>query len=307
MEKKYRPIRITDNFYQLGTSAFPVYLSTGERLMLIEGGTSAISLLIIEQIKALGINPDSIKYLFLTHTHGDHIGALPYLRWLWPRLEVIASPIAETMLKSKSTIREFVHADHSIAEIMLAKREIKELPPEIKNPNFHVDETVDEGDTIDLGNGIVWTVHNTPGHSTCHTSIFEEKEKTLIIEDATGFYVPEKDAFWPNYFSSLKAYCESIKKLHSLSAVRGALSHNYVIADDTGKFLKKALKATEIYHHEMVDRLSAGESVDEIAMDKAKWVNNLTDDFTFEVMYTLAKVLIKRSQAEAHAKNLFDI
>lgn len=304
-EKKYKPIAITDTFYQLGTPAFPVYLSKGQKSMIIEGGTSSISILIIEQIEELGIRPDTINYLFLTHTHADHVGAMPYLKWLCPNLEVIGNPIAADLLKNKANIREIVRGDHNIAEIMLGKREIRETPPELKNPVFHVDTIVDEGDIIDLGDGITWKVYNTPGHSQCHTSLFEEKDKIVIIGDATGFYSPERDIFWPNYFSSLVDYCNSIKKLAALPALKGALSHNYVIREKVPGFLHKALKSTETYHLEMLDKLANGEDPDKIAMDKARWVNTLTDDFPFDVMYTLSKILIKKSRAEAHNKKLF--
>jgi hypothetical protein len=78
-----------------------------------------------------------------------------------------------------------------------------------------------------------------------------------------------------------------------------------VIKGDVGHYLRKALKATESYHLEMLARLASGEDVDQIALDKAKWVNTLTDDHPFEIMYSLSKVLIKRSQSEADKKGLF--
>jgi 2-aminobenzoylacetyl-CoA thioesterase len=305
IDKRYRPIAITENFYQLGTPSFPVYLSKGQKSMIIEGGTSSISILIIEQIEDLGIRPDSIDYLFLTHTHADHVGAVPYLKWLCPNLEVIGNPIAADLLKNRANIREIVKSDHNIAEIMLSKRQIKELPPELKNPVFHIDTVVDEGDVIELGQGVTWKIYNTPGHSSCHTSLFEEKEKIVVIGDATGFYSPEKDSFWPNYFSSLADYCYSIKKLRALPAKKGVLSHNFIIKEDVPGFLNKALESTENYHLEMLQRVASGEDPDKIAMDKAKWVNTLTDDFPFDVMHTLSKILIKRSKAEAHNKKLF--
>jgi len=51
----------------------------------------------------------------------------------------------------------------------------------------------------------------------------------------------EKDTFWPNYFSSLEFYCDSIRKLASLPAQRGALCHNGVIEGGI-KFRKIIIK-----------------------------------------------------------------
>ena len=275
--------------------------------MLIEGGTGATFTIIIEQIEELGIEPERIKYLVLTHTHPDHIGAMPHLKRLWPHLKIAASPIATKLLKSDRMVKEFLKVDRSIAEIMLLKGEIAGPPPELENYIFKVDQVLEEGDRLDLGSGIVWTIYNTPGHSPCHISLCEEREGTLVIGDATGFYVPEKDVFWPNYFDSLEAYCNTIRKLSALPAQRGALSHNGVVDGRLGHYFQKAIRATESYHSEMLERLGNGEDPEKIALEKANWVNTLTDIQTFEVMHSLAKLMIAHSQSEAGKEKLFTI
>ena len=306
-EKKHKPITITPNFYQLGTSSFPAYLSMGDYGMIIEGGTGATSAIIIEQIEELGIEPQRIKYLALTHTHADHIGAVPHLKRLWPHLKLVASTVAAKLLEREEMIKEFLQADRIIAEIMISKSEIAKLPPELEDYAFDVDLVVKEGDRLDLGSGIVWTIYDSPGHSPCHISLYEEKEKTLIIGDVTGFYVPEKDVFWPNYFDSLEAYCNTIRKLSALPAQRGALSHNGVVDGRLGHYFQKAIRATESYHSEMLERLGNGEDPEKIALEKANWVNTLTDIQTFEVMHSLAKLMIAHSQSEAGKEKLFTI
>jgi glyoxylase-like metal-dependent hydrolase (beta-lactamase superfamily II) len=303
----HKTIRITDTFYQLGTPSFPLYLSLGDNAMMIEGGTGATSAIIIEQIKELGIQPERIKYIVLTHTHADHIGAIPHLQKLWPHLKIAASPLAKQLLENERTVREFINADRSISEIMLSKGEINAYPPQLENYEFKVDQILEEGDQIDLGGDIVWTVHDTPGHSSCHISLLEETERTLIVGDATGFYVPETGVFWPNYFESLEKYCKSIRKLCSLSARRGALCHNGVVEGNLTDYFSRALEATAIYHTEMLERTAGGEDPVEIAMEKADWVNTLTDIQTLQVMQQLAKVLISRSQREADRENLITL
>jgi glyoxylase-like metal-dependent hydrolase (beta-lactamase superfamily II) len=255
----------------------------------------------------LGVQPEQIKYVTLTHTHPDHIGAVPRLKRLWPHLEVVAGQVAAKLLNSEGMLREFVPMDRTLAKIMLAKGEITELPPELENYAFEADIVVKEGDRIDLGSGIAWTVYDTPGHSPCHISLYEESEGTLIIGDATGFYVPEKNVFWPNYFYSLEAYCNSIRKLSALPAQRGALSHNYVVQGELRRHFQKAISATESHHLEMLGRSRNGEDPEKIALEKAQWVNTLTDSQPFEIMYSLSKLLIKRSQSEAGKENLFTI
>jgi glyoxylase-like metal-dependent hydrolase (beta-lactamase superfamily II) len=305
--KIHKPIAITQSFYQLGVPSFPAYLSLGDNGMILEGGTGATFRIIVDQVEQLGIDPVRIKYLVLTHTHADHIGAIPHLKKLWPHLKIAASPLAIKLLKSEKMVKEFIGVDSTIAQIMISKGEIAAMPPQLEYYSFEVDQVIEEGDRIDLGSGIIWTVYDTPGHSACHISLFEEKERTLMIGDASGFYVPEKDVFWPNYFESLETYCKSIRKLAVLSARRGALCHNGVVSGDLYRYFIKALMATDAYHNEMMERLEKGEDPTEIALEKAHWVETLTDIQTLEVMHRLAKLLITRSRTRAGKENLVSI
>lgn len=310
-DKRYRHISISPDFYQLGTPSFPAYLSLGDDGMIIEGGTGATFAIIINQLKELGIEPERIKYLILTHTHTDHIGAIPRLRRIWPHLKVIASLVGEKLLTrlvtKEAALKEFITTDCDIAEIMLSKGDIDAVPPKLDNYTFGVDMVVKEGDRLDLGSGVSWTVYDTPGHSPCHISLHNEKEGILVIGDATGFYVPQKDIFWPNYFSSLEAYCDSIRKLASLPAQRGALCHNCVIEGGVKRYFQKALRATESYHLEMMARLDRGEAPEEIALEKARWVVTFTALIPFEGIRALTTLLIRRSQSAVVSEDLFAI
>lgn len=293
---KHPPISITENFFHLGTPAFPAFLSLGEVGMLIEGGTGPTFPILLEQIRTLGISPERIRYIALTHTHADHIGGIPHFKRVWPHVKVIGSPGADKIFQKRDLFHEYILADTAIAQLMKAKEEIADLPPFLTEYHFGLDSTVKDGDRIDLGKGVVWEVHETPGHSTCHICYFERSGQTLAVGDSTGFYVPEKDAFWPNYFVSLSDYVNSIRKLAALPAKRAVLSHNCVIYGDVRNHLDYALKATEKYHRELLARLAAGESSEKIAIDKARFVDGITDIQPFRVMYDLSRLLINRSQ-----------
>ena len=301
------PLKITPNFYRLGTTSFPVYLSVGKDAMIIEGGTSATAKIVVDQIDALGVNPETIKYIALTHTHADHIGAIPHLKLLWPHIKVIVSSAGADVLSamcSQNSLSEFKWVDNNISALMLSKGEIEEIPSAPETYNFAPDIVVKEGDRVDLGNGVVWSVYDTPGHSACHIAWYEEGERILVIGDATGFYAPSQDTFWPNYFDSLEKYVNSIRKLSSIAARQGVLSHNYITHDSLDDYFKKALAAVEAYHKEMIDRLNAGEDPDVLAVEKAKWVNSLTDIQPYKVMLNLSRLLIMQSRKE-DSKNCF--
>ncbi len=296
-----KPVAVTPNFYRLGTEAFPAFLSMGKVGMIVEGGTGPTFELIVKQIKSLGFDMKRVEYVLLTHTHADHIGALPHLKRRWPHLKIVASGIGAKILNTRELYNEFLLVDLGLAQLMRAKSEIEEIPPTPEDYQFEVDLLVKDGDTIDLGNDIVWEIMETPGHSPCHISAYERTEKTLVLGDVTGFYVPERDLFWPNYFASLKSYVESIRKLSSFPAERAVLSHNAVIEGNVHRYLEKALKATRDYHENILKQLDRGISPESIDLEGAQFVSTLTDIQPFKVIYDLCKIMISRSKENGEA------
>ena len=306
-ERVYEILTVAPDFYQLGTPSYPAYLTMGDSGMIIEGGTGATFPILVNQIRELGIEPERIKYIALTHTHPDHVGAVPHLKKLWPHLKVVGSEQAARQLQKEEFIKNFLSIDRTITEIMLVKGDIDWWSDELEDPVIEVDVIVGEGEKIDLGSGVVWTVYETPGHSPCHISFHNQRGGILVIGDATGIYEPEKEVFWPNYFQSLEEYCHSIRKLAALPASIGARSHGGVVEGDPRRYLQRVMKATEAYHRELMDRVSNGEDPDEVVLEKAKWVYTFTNMQPFKLIHIMTGVTLKRSQSVADEDGLFVI
>ena len=300
--RTYDPIELTPHLYQLGTPAFPVYLSMGEDGMLIEGGVRGTAQMVVDQLKKLGIDPQKIKYVALTHSHPDHIGAVPVFKKLWPHLKVLGSPMAAKILSNPDLLKQFHATDVSIAQLMAMRNEIERMPEFMLGDNgFEIDRLIKEGDTIDLGAGIVWSVYDAPGHAPCHLALLEDKEKTLVLGDATGFYNPDEDVFWPNYFESLESYCNTMRKLAALPAKRAVRSHFGMVQGSVRGFLEKAMKATEAFHNEFITRAANGESIPDIALSKGIYVAGIANLQPVQVMIDMCGLMAKRSQKEKDA------
>lgn len=81
--------KITSNIFQVGGSGLSnpsdaaVYLViSGSESALIDSGTGKNIIRLFENIKGAGVEPSTVKYLFLTHCHYDHIGGAGKIREL---------------------------------------------------------------------------------------------------------------------------------------------------------------------------------------------------------------------------------
>jgi glyoxylase-like metal-dependent hydrolase (beta-lactamase superfamily II) len=145
--------------------AFLVY---GENICLIDAGVAGSHEMIFDYIRETGRNPAEISNLVITHAHPDHIGGAPAV------VKETGCPVA-------------VHADDTpwIEDIDLQYRErpIVNLYSLIPGPT-KVDRQLQDGDSIDLGNGNSLQVIHTPGHSSGSISLLYPEDSALISGDA---------------------------------------------------------------------------------------------------------------------------
>lgn len=114
---------------------------------------------IIEMLDTLGI--DNLKYIYLTHCHGDHFGGI---------LE----------LKEKKGGKVLIHRDDAEGLYNIGISLTYYIGME--DITLEADSRVDEGDLIHIGN-IEFRVIHTPGHTKGGTCLYCEKEKLLFSGD----------------------------------------------------------------------------------------------------------------------------
>jgi metallo-beta-lactamase class B len=137
--------KIFDNLFyigQMGVSAWAIKAPGG--LVLIDALNNADEArdIIVPGLTALGLNPKDIKYVILTHGHGDHYGGAQYLKDTYGAKLVASAPDWDGMAKLTSTNPRFD-------------------PPPRRGPD---DMTVSDGQTANLaGADIRFAL--TPGHT----------------------------------------------------------------------------------------------------------------------------------------------
>jgi len=263
------PVEIMDNVWMLGTNLYPLYLLKGPQGgTIVEGGTGAMGPVLREQLAQLGIAADYVRQVIVTHAHPDHVMAIPMFRDLFPGVTVAASEIGAKTLAFEKAVAAFCQIDEALTGAMLQAGRITEghRPAALKEMKIAVDRTLKEGDKIEVGD-TVFDVLETPGHSECSLSFHQRQRGILIISDATGYYMPEHNEWWPNYFSGYGVYVDSIRRLAAMEAETLCLSHNGVIRgkDDVAAYFEGVLASTEAYHARIIDEIKGGKPFRELA------------------------------------------
>lgn len=294
------PVEIAGNLWMLGTTEHPFYLYKGGTPgTLFEGGIGPAGSVLCEQLRARGVTVGQLKQVVITHAHPDHVMAVPALREAYPEIEVLASDPAAKTLAMEKAVSFFCKMDDGLTGALAGAGLIAESQrrPAMAESTISVDRVLKDGEQIEVDENVCYRVLETPGHSDCSLSFHDPGENILIISDATGYYMPEHDWWWPNYFTDYGAYLGSIKRLAEIGAQVVCLSHNGVIrgAEDVAAYFQGAIATTEAYHARIVDEAKSGKSVREIAGGLGADVYEKTQLMPLEFFQKNCGILVKNS------------
>lgn len=168
--------QLTSQMYRLLLGQFQAYLWTDEDgATLIDTGAADNGVDIAAALEELGLLPQDIKRVVLTHFHEDHVGAAAEVRE-WGDVEVIAPRVDARIIRGEQAGRQ-----PEIAEALrpLHDEFMAEVPPA---PPVQIDREVDDGDVIDFGGGA--QVIATPGHTDGSIALYLPEHRVLFTGDA---------------------------------------------------------------------------------------------------------------------------
>ncbi len=194
----HEPAKVFDNLYFIGTKVHNAWaLQTSEGLIVIDSLYAyAAKDEQIDGLRKIGLNPATMKYLIISHGHGDHHGGAKLLQDEFGPRVVMGGPDWDLVAKSQN--------------ILPPKRDI----------------VASEGQKITLGDTTV-TIYLTPGHTDGTLSLVipvKDNGRPLLIATWGGTALSR--ATPP---ASLQAYVDSAVKYRALLAklgVEGMISNH---------------------------------------------------------------------------------
>ncbi|MBW1971392.1 MAG: MBL fold metallo-hydrolase [Deltaproteobacteria bacterium] len=293
------PQKITENVTILGTYEFNQYLIKGDDgYIIIEGGISAQTEKLKDQIKNLGVNFHDIHTLVVLHAHFDHIMTFPYIMHEFPWIKLAIPKKAENILKNPRIISKILISDKKVSFNAKEKGLIKDLPQYFDFKDLPFDILLTENDTLFLDEKERIRFLDVPGHSPDGMAAFMENGKVLFVSDAAGVLF-DNHPYKPNYFFNMGHYLNSLSKLKDLDAEFLCFGHNGFLKgkERIRVFFDNAILKTKEFSQVILDELKAGRSEDEIASVLTKKFSvGFLKLFPMQDNLRLWKIMVQRSK-----------
>jgi len=210
------------------------YLIRGSRPCLVETGTAPSAPVVRKALASLGIGPEDLATVVVTHIHLDHAGGVGDIAAMYPAAEVVVHRKGARHLADPSRLMASARTVYGDALDVL----FGVLAPV---PASRI-AALDDVGTVDLGDGRRLDSHYSPGHAKHHVGLIDSLSGDLYVGDAAGVYIPEtgdlRPATPPPDFD-LEVALASLRKFSALRPTRLLFSH-YGPVDDVDAILARS-------------------------------------------------------------------
>jgi len=225
--------KIADNFYVLGHSAVPTYLLDGPSPLLFDAGFTGLLRLYEKEIKNV-LGNRSPAFLFLTHSHWDHVGSAAYLKEIWPEMKIAGSLESSKILARSGAIAQIKALNQNALEALCGWGVSDIYEGQFKP--FVLDVILRDGQKLKIEKGLTVEVTAVPGHTWDSTAYYLPQKKILVAGEAAGC-----DGIC-EFLVDPKAYGASMELLAAMDVETLCTAHNYVFTGpDVSKNMKRSL------------------------------------------------------------------
>ncbi|MBQ3379011.1 MAG: MBL fold metallo-hydrolase [Clostridia bacterium] len=199
-----------------------------EKTAVIDTGAAYCASALIENIER-ELGGRTLDYIFITHSHFDHVGAVASLKAHWPGVKVLGGTHAANIL-SRPNARKLIRQLAEGAKQLFDPK--GEFPPvDYDNDLLVCDIPLKEGDRVSLGD-ITVRVLDAPGHTRCSVAFYLEELDINFMSESVGVVLKSGDHF-PSYVTSYSDAIDTIEKFRKLNARYFVVPHSTDIMDLT--------------------------------------------------------------------------
>jgi glyoxylase-like metal-dependent hydrolase (beta-lactamase superfamily II) len=196
----------------------------GERAAFVDNNTVHAIPRLLSTLEEVGLRPEQVEYLVVTHVHLDHAAGTAALAAACPRATVLAHPRAAPHLADPTKLVGSATAVYGAEAFRQLYGSVDPVPADRIR-------TVEDGESVRLGSRELRFLH-TRGHANHHFCVVDPAAAAVIAGDAFGLIYPElqNDGTFafpstsPTDFDALLAK-ESIRRIVAEEPRRVFVSH----------------------------------------------------------------------------------
>jgi glyoxylase-like metal-dependent hydrolase (beta-lactamase superfamily II) len=165
------------------------YLIEGPAPVLVETGSQSSVPALLAALDDLGVSPDSLAGVAVTHIHLDHAGGVGDVARAFPKATVYVHERGARHLADPSRLVKSAALVYGDLLDSLYGR-LDPTPAE----RIHV---LEDGEAIEIGPGRTLTSIDSPGHAKHHLALHDSESGIIFAGDAVGVRLPDSGVLRP--------------------------------------------------------------------------------------------------------------
>ena len=165
------------------------YLVDGAEPVLVETGSQSSVPALLAALDDLGIAPDDLAHVVVTHIHLDHAGGVGDVARAFPQATVHVHEKGARHLVDPTRL---VDSAAMVYGDLLDSLYGRLTPTEASRVNV-----LEDGDELVVGPGRVLTTIDSPGHAKHHLGLHDSLSGLLFVGDAVGVRLPDAGILRP--------------------------------------------------------------------------------------------------------------
>lgn len=282
---------------QVGTRPLQLFLLAGadRRVLLDTGCAPDPERLVFPYLERLGLRPEQLDLVIVTHPDADHCGGNSAVNRVSPKTLITCGEADRELVEDPETLWTRRYDAYREAHGLGYGDDIRRWTFEMLGEPQPVDFTWSGGETLRLAPDWHVEIHQTPGHSRGHLSVYDPRSRTVLIGDAVqGALYPDVNghpALCPTYLH-VESYLATVRYLRALKAETLAGCHWPVKrGPEVDEFLSETAGFVELAQRSVIEELRrrpSGATLRELIEAIGALLGDWPRSADAELMYALA-------------------